>query len=56
MVPALSDEAASWRVSLPCTRGEAELLKDDIGAFATMDSPPVLMTSEADGEAWRLDA
>jgi ribosomal protein L11 methyltransferase len=57
MVPALSDDgAASWRVSLPCTRAEAEALKDDIAAFAAMDSPPVLMTSEADGDAWRLDA
>ena len=56
-MPALSDEgAASWRVSLPCTRAEAEALKDDIAAFAAMDSPPVLMTSEADGDAWRLDA
>jgi ribosomal protein L11 methyltransferase len=56
MVPALSDEApVCWRVSLPCTRAEAEGLKDDIAAFATMDSPPVLMTSEAEGDAWRLD-
>lgn len=48
--------ADSWKVSLPCTRGEAEALKEDISAFAALDSPPVLMTSEADGEAWRLDA
>jgi ribosomal protein L11 methyltransferase len=42
-------------VTLPCTRAEAEALKDDIAAFAAMDSPPVLMTSEAEGDAWRLD-
>ena len=46
----------SWKVTLPCTRAEAEALKDDISPLALLDSPPVLMTSEADGEAWRLDA
>ncbi|MFL6846286.1 MAG: 50S ribosomal protein L11 methyltransferase [Allosphingosinicella sp.] len=46
----------SWKVSLPCTRAEAEGLKEDISPLALLDVPPVLMTSEADGEAWRLDA
>lgn len=49
----------SWKVSLPCTRAEAEALKEDIGDFARLDSPPVLMTSEADPDRpdrWRLDA
>jgi ribosomal protein L11 methyltransferase len=49
----------SWKVSLPCTRAEAEALAEDIGEFATLDSPPVLMTSEADPQhpdEWRLDA
>jgi ribosomal protein L11 methyltransferase len=49
----------SWKVTLPCTRAEAEALKEDIAAFAAMDSPPVLMTSEADPaqpDAWRMDA
>src|SRR4051794_5573029 len=47
----------SWKVSLPCTRAEAEALKDDISPLAWLDFPPVLMTSEASGpEAWRLDA
>ncbi|HEU0097933.1 MAG TPA: 50S ribosomal protein L11 methyltransferase [Allosphingosinicella sp.] len=51
--------ADSWKVSLPCTRGEAEALKDDISPLAWLDFPPVLMTSEADGarpDEWRLDA
>ena len=48
--------ADSWKVTLPCTRHEAEALTGDVSAFATMDAPPVLMTSEADGEAWRMDA
>ncbi|MBA37611.1 MAG: 50S ribosomal protein L11 methyltransferase, partial [Sphingobium sp.] len=37
----------SWKVTLPCTRAEAEALDGDIAAFALMDRPPVLMTSEA---------
>ena len=49
--------AESWKVGLPCTRAEAEALKDDITPLAWLDFPPVLMTSEASGpEAWRLDA
>jgi ribosomal protein L11 methyltransferase len=49
----------SWKVSFPCTRTEAEALRDDISPLAWLDFPPVLMTSEADAstpEAWRLDA
>jgi ribosomal protein L11 methyltransferase len=49
----------SWKVSLPCTRAEAEALKDDISPLAWLDFPPVLMTSESDSarpEQWRLDA
>jgi ribosomal protein L11 methyltransferase len=49
----------SWKVSLPCTRAEAEALKEDISPLALLDVPPVLMTSEADSaqpESWRLDA
>ncbi|HYJ53637.1 MAG TPA: 50S ribosomal protein L11 methyltransferase [Allosphingosinicella sp.] len=56
MEPALS---ASWKVTLPCTRAEAERVKEDIAQFAAMDSPPVLMTSEPDPKRpdhWRLDA
>ena len=49
----------SWKVTLPCTRAEAEALKGDIVAFAALDFPPALMTSEPDPaqpDAWRLDA
>jgi len=60
MAPASSGDpggaGAAWKVSLPCTRAEAEALKEDIPQFAALDSPPVLMTSEADGEAWRMEA
>jgi ribosomal protein L11 methyltransferase len=50
--------ADSWKVSLPCTRAEAEGLKEDISPLALLDFPPVLMTSEPDPKApdeWRLD-
>jgi len=60
MAPALSDDpdgaGVAWKVSLPCTRAEAEGLTGDIAQLATLDSPPVLMTSEADRGAWRMDA
>jgi ribosomal protein L11 methyltransferase len=50
---------SSWRVTLPCTKDEAEALGEDIAAFAALDSPPVMVTSEADPDRpdrWRLDA
>ena len=53
------DPLITWKVTLPCTRSEAEALQGDIAAFAALESPPVLMTSEADErrpEEWRLDA
>lgn len=49
----------SWKVSLPCTKAEAEALAGDIAALALLDDPPVLMTSEPDParpEDWRMDA
>jgi ribosomal protein L11 methyltransferase len=49
----------SWKISLPCTKAEAEALQDDISPLAMLDEPPVLMTSEEDESApdqWRLDA
>jgi len=48
----------SWKVSLPCTKAEAEALKEDISPLAWLDFPPVLMTSEPDPskpDEWRLD-
>lgn len=58
MTDAAPPAAQSWKVTLPCTRAEAEAIDGDIAAFALMDHPPVLMTSEADEDAglWRLDA
>lgn len=59
MTVAAPAPSQSWKVTLPCTRAEAEALDGDIAAFAMMDQPPVLMTSEAapdDDNAWQLDA
>jgi len=49
--------ADSWKVTLPCTRVEAEAI-DDVDALG-LDSLPTLMTSERvtdDPDAWTLDA
>jgi ribosomal protein L11 methyltransferase len=49
----------SWKVTLPCTRAEAERLTEDEAPLALLESPPVLMTSEPDParpEEWRLEA
>lgn len=61
MAQAMSDNqpAESWKVTLPCTKAEAEAMQGEIAQFALLDSPPVLMTSEADPaqpDRWRLDA
>ncbi|MEI9926456.1 MAG: 50S ribosomal protein L11 methyltransferase [Sphingomonas sp.] len=50
---------ASWKVTLPCTRAEAEAIGFDDPALAALDPPPVLMTSERiadDPDAWQLEA
>jgi ribosomal protein L11 methyltransferase len=49
----------SWKVTLPCTRAEADAIQGDMVQLAMLDTPPVLMTSETDParpEEWRLDA
>jgi ribosomal protein L11 methyltransferase len=54
-----ADPGGSWKVTWPCTRNEAEALKEDLPALALLPSPPTLMTSEADPSRpnqWRLDA
>lgn len=52
-------QMTSWKVTLPCTKAEAEALQEDITPLALLDVPPVLMTSEQDAarpDEWRLDA
>jgi ribosomal protein L11 methyltransferase len=57
--PTWSTQAAeSWKLTLPCTRAEAESLAGDVPEIAGIEPPPVLMTSEPDParpEAWQLD-
>ena len=55
----MSGDGQSWKVTLPCSKEEAEALKEDIAPLALLDFPPVLMTSEPDParpDEWRMDA
>ncbi|AEH62930.1 50S ribosomal protein L11 methyltransferase [Zymomonas mobilis] len=49
----------SWKLTLPCSKDEAQAVADgEIGAFALLDEPPVIMVTEPDPERpeeWRLD-
>lgn len=56
--PFAPDRSGSWKITLPCTRTEAEMLAADIPEIALLDPPPTLMTSEPDPDrpdAWQLD-
>ena len=49
----------SWRVSLDCTRAEAEALPDAGDLFPDADNPPVLVADEPDEkrpDRWRIHA
>ncbi len=51
--------ADSWKLTVPCTRHEAERLDEDLSAFVELDPLPVLVTSEIDErrrDAWQVDA
>src|ERR1700761_2837341 len=55
----MSAEVESWKISLPCTRAEAESLASATDPFPGMDEPPVLNTMEPDEtrpDAWLLEA
>jgi ribosomal protein L11 methyltransferase len=55
----MSADGGSWKVTLPCTKSEAEALQEDFEPLAELEIPPVLMTSEPDPaqpEVWRMDA
>ncbi len=52
-----ADPGSGWKASLACTASEAQALAEDITPFASIDDPPVLVTSEIGPEDhWRLDA
>src|SRR6187402_1789856 len=49
----------SWRVTLRCTRAEAETLPESADLFAQADEPPVIVADEPDPHApddWRIHA
>ena len=49
----------TWKLTLPCTRAEAEAITDELPELAVLEPAPVLMTSEPDPDRpdeWRLDA
>ncbi len=49
----------SWRVTLHCTRAEAEALPESEDLFAFSDAPPVIVADEPDPHApddWRIHA
>ncbi|WP_033922962.1 50S ribosomal protein L11 methyltransferase [Sphingomonas sp. 37zxx] len=49
----------SWKITLPCTRAEAEAIDPEGEAFAEFGAPPVLMTrelTEDDVEDWVIEA
>jgi ribosomal protein L11 methyltransferase len=55
----MSAEPQSWRITLPCTRAEAEALASATELFATLDEPPVIDVREPDEsrpDDWLLDA
>lgn len=58
-LPTSQSRPESWKLTLPCTRAEAEALNIHIEALAQLDPAPVLMTSEPDEgqpDKWQLDA
>ncbi len=49
----------SWRVTLHCTRAEAEALPESVDLFPHADEPPVIVADEPDPHApddWRIHA
>lgn len=49
----------SWKLTLPCTRAEAEALTGDFEALAMLDPPPAIITREPDEsqpDLWELNA
>lgn len=57
--PLPAETGGSWKLTLPCTRDEAEALNGDISDLAMMPSTPVIITREPDERKphmWQLDA
>ncbi len=55
----MNQQADSWKLTLPCTRDEAELLGSSLDLLADLPEPPVLMSREPDParpDSWLLEA
>lgn len=56
--PFAPNREGSWKITLPCTRAEGEMLAGDVPEVAMIEPPPTLMTSEPDPDRpdeWQLD-
>ena len=56
--PFAPERSGSWKISLPCSKAEGEMLAGDLPELAMIDPPPTLMTSEPDPaqpDKWQLD-
>lgn len=56
--PFAPEREGSWKITLPCTKAEAEMLAGDLPEMAAFDPPPTLMTSEPNPDRpddWQLD-
>jgi ribosomal protein L11 methyltransferase len=57
--PYSANAITSWKLTLPCTRNEAEALNGEMIELAMMEPPPVIITREPNErvpDAWQLDA
>ena len=55
----IDESEGNWKLTLPCTRAEAEAINGDITELAMMTSTPVIITREPDEQQphlWQLDA
>ncbi|MFM5914091.1 MAG: 50S ribosomal protein L11 methyltransferase [Chakrabartia godavariana] len=55
----MTDTPESWKLTLPCTRKEAEQIDLEMEAFAQFDVPPTIVASEispAHPDAWEISA
>lgn len=48
--------SGSWKLTLPCTRAEAEAINADFDLFATLDPPPAIMTRAGGDDQWEVVA
>ena len=58
-IPRHADTGGNWKLTLPCTRDEAEALNGEMIELAMMEPPPVIITREPNErvpDAWQLDA